>query len=234
MILEVQKLNTGYGKLQVLFDLSMHINGGEIVAVIGPNGSGKSTILRAVSGILPVWSGDILFEKRSIVNNATSENIAAGLTFSPQGNRIFTELSVLENLEIAGFLMEKERLEDRIASVLAFFPVLKSKLKSSGGSLSGGEQQILALARALIPSPKLLLLDEPSLGLAPNLISDLFEKLVTIKNETDLSIIIVEQKVTEILEIANRVYAIKLGKVAFEGKTTELRDNKQKLKAIFL
>ncbi|MDO9577053.1 MAG: ABC transporter ATP-binding protein [Candidatus Cloacimonadales bacterium] len=233
-MLEIKNLETGYGKKQVLFDISMVVSAGEIVGIIGPNGAGKSTILKAVSGILPIWSGDILFNDKSIKKNSIAENIKSGLTFAPQGNRVFDELTVKDNLELGGYLLDKKKLKKRIEQTFETFPILKKRSKQIAGKLSGGEQQMLALARALIPEPKLLLLDEPSLGLAPNLLKDVFEKFVEINKNFGISILIVEQKVNEILNISDRVYSIKLGKVAFEGKPSELIGNKDKLKELFL
>ncbi len=233
-LLKIDKIDTGYGKKPVLFDLSMSVNAGEIVSIIGPNGAGKSTVLKAVSGLLPLWQGDIFYESISIKKNTTAQNIKMGLTFCPQGNRVFDEMSVLDNLEIGGFNLPRKRLKERIEIILETFPALKSRLKESAGNLSGGEQQMLALSRALIPPTKLLLLDEPSLGLAPNLLGNVFKKLVEINKEFGLAMLIVEQKVLEVLEICHRVYSIKLGRVAFEGKPEELKGNKQKIKELFL
>ena len=156
-----------------------------------------------------------------------------GLTFCPQGNRVFDEMTVMENLEIGGFNLPKKQLKERIEIILQTFPSLKS-LKETAGNLSGGEQQMLALSRALIPPTKLLLLDEPSLGLAPNLLGNVFKKLVEINREYKITMLIVEQKVMEVLEICHRVYSIKLGRVAFEGKPEELKGNKQMIRELFL
>jgi branched-chain amino acid transport system ATP-binding protein len=233
-MLEIKSINTGYEKKQILFDLSMNVNAGEIVSIIGPNGAGKSTILKAVSGLLPCWSGEIIFDKQNLNGNHISKNISLGITFAPQGNRVFDELSVKENLEIGGINLPKQKLLERIEVSVTLFPLLGERFKQSAGSLSGGEKQMLAVARALIPEPKLLLLDEPSLGLAPNLLNDVFNKIVVIKKEMNLSVLIVEQKVKEVLAISDRVYSIKLGKNAFEGKPEELLNNKEKLKELFL
>ena len=233
-LLKIENVDTGYGQFQVLFGLSLNVRQGEIVSIIGPNGSGKSTILKTICGLLPAWKGDIYFQGQSIKRRSVSRNIESGLTFSPQGNRIFDELLVLENLEIAGFNLHKDELKDRVNDTLAIFPVLKNRMKENAGNLSGGEQQMLALARALIPDPKLLILDEPSLGLAPNLVKDAFQKLIEINKTRKITMLIVEQKVNEVLNISNRVYSIKLGKVAFEGKSEELKGNKKKLNELFL
>ncbi len=147
---------------------------------------------------------------------------------------MFGDLSVMENLQIGGHTLPKKDLKDRIESVLEMFPVLRKRPKQAAGKLSGGEQQMLALARALIPKPKLLMLDEPSLGLSPNLVKNVFQKISEISRETEVSILIVEQKVREVLQICDRVYSIKLGKVSFEGKPEELQDNYSKLRELFL
>ncbi len=233
-MLEIKNLNTGYDKKQVLFDLSLKVDNGAIVSIIGPNGAGKSTILKAICGLISPWNGEILFDKKSLNHNQPSKNIALGITFAPQGNRVFDELTVKENLEIGGYLLQNSLLTERIESVLKIFPLLKDRYKQAAGSLSGGEKQMLALGRALIPQPKLLLLDEPSLGLAPNLLNDVFQKIVEVNQEMKLSILIVEQKVREVLTISHQVYSIKLGKNAFEGKPEELLNDKEKLKNLFL
>ncbi len=233
-MLEIKNLETGYDKKQVLFDISMEVSDGEIVSIIGPNGAGKSTILKAICGILSIWEGDIIFDNKSIKDNSTAKNIKSGLTFAPQGNRVFDELTVKDNLELGGYILDKKKLKERIELTFETFPILKKRTKQIAGKLSGGEQQMLALARALIPEPKLLLLDEPSLGLAPNLLGDVFEKLIEINKEFGISMLIVEQKVNDVLKISDRTYSIKLGKIAFEGKPKELVGNKEKLKELFL
>ncbi len=217
-----------------MFHLSLAANEGEVIGIIGPNGAGKSTILKAICGLLPLWTGDIVFDGKSISGNSPSKNIRLGITFCPQGNRVFDELTVLENLEIGGYLLAKKQLKEGIERIIQLFPVLKERLKQNAGNLSGGEKQMLALARALIPSPRLLLLDEPSLGLAPNLLDSVFKKLKEINREFNLTMLIVEQKVKEILSISHYVHSIKLGKVAFSGLPDELKDNKEKLKELFL
>lgn len=234
MLLNVQNMECGYGKKQVLFDISLKVEAGEIVAIIGPNGAGKSTILKAISGLIPAWQGKINFNGNDITKQEISKNIAAGITFCPQGNRVFDELTVKENLEIGGFNLKKQILFERIDNVLSFFPELRHRLKEYAGNLSGGEQQKLALSRALIPKPKLLLLDEPSLGLAPNILKDVFDKFKKINNEIGTSILIVEQKVHDVLNISDRVYAIRLGRVGYEGPAEDLKDNTELLKKLFL
>ncbi|NQU23853.1 MAG: ABC transporter ATP-binding protein [Candidatus Nealsonbacteria bacterium] len=233
-MLEIRKLDTGYGKKQVLFGLSMEVRNGEIVAIIGPNGAGKSTVLKAVCGLIPAWNGRMCFDGTTTNGSTPAQNVARGITFAPQGNRVFAGLNVMENLQIGGFQVPRKELRGRIAQVLDVFPVLKDRAKQDAGNLSGGEQQMLALARALIARPKLLMLDEPSLGLSPNLVRSVFGKIVEINRDTGVSILIVEQKVREVLRVCNRVYSLKLGKLAYDGTPEELRDDKGKLKELFL
>lgn len=233
-MLEIKNLNTGYEKKQVVFDVSLNVSQGEIVSLIGPNGAGKSTILKATCGLIPSWSGEISFENKKLNGNEPPENLKLGISFCPQGNRVFDELSVSENLEIGGYILNKNKAKERIQKVLEIFPTLKERLKQNAGSLSGGEQQMLAVARALIPEPKLLLLDEPSLGLAPNLVKELFDKFVELNKKLGITILIVEQKVREVLAISNRVYSLKLGSVSFSGKSEELLGDKERLKTLFL
>ena len=233
-MLEVKNLNTGYEKKPVLFDASVKVDKGEIVSVIGPNGAGKSTLLKAICGTIPSWSGEVIFNGIKLNGNEPPENLKQGISYCPQGNRVFDDLSVKENLEIGGYILKKKKVNERIEEVLNIFPVLKERINQDARSLSGGEQQMLAVARALITEPKLLLLDEPSLGLAPNLVKDLLDKFVELNKKLGLTILIVEQKVNDVLKISNRVYSLKLGEVAFEGKSSELMGNKEKLKELFL
>lgn len=233
-MLQIRELDTGYGKKQVLFGLSMEVRNGEIVALIGPNGAGKSTVLKAVCGLIPTWRGKIRFDGTATNGSTPAQNVARGITFAPQGNRVFTDLTVMENLEIGGFQLPRKELRGRIAQVIEMFPILKDRAKQDAGNLSGGEQQMLALARALIAKPKMLMLDEPSLGLSPNLVRSVFGKIAEINRDTGVSILIVEQKVREVLRVCNRVYSLKLGKLAFDGTPDELQDDKAKLKELFL
>lgn len=232
-MLEVKNIQTGYGKKQVLFDTSLEVKQGEIVAIIGPNGAGKSTILKAVCGLIPVWDGEILFNDTPINGSSPAKNVKRGITFCPQGNRVFDELSVIENLQIGGIHLKTIELKERIDGILKLFPILKDRLRQNAGSLSGGEKQMLALCRTLIPKPKLLMLDEPSLGLSPNLVSAAFEKIIEINKDTGIAILIVEQKVREVLKISHRVYGLKLGKVEFAGKPEEIMHD-DPLRKVFL
>jgi branched-chain amino acid transport system ATP-binding protein len=233
-LLAVEGLETGYGKKQVLFGVSLAVQPGEVVAIIGPNGSGKSTALRAICGLLSCWRGSILFDRQAVNGNSPAKNLTRGLAFAPQGNRVFDELSVMENLEIGGFTVPRKLLPARFEEVFRLFPVLKERRRQVAGRLSGGERQMLALARALIPKPKLLMLDEPSLGLFAGMLKDVFGMITRVNHETGTAFLVVEQKVREVLAISNRVYSLKLGRVAFAGSSSELRDNKERLKELFL
>jgi len=233
-MLTLKEIHTGYGKKPVLFGVSLAVGAGEIVSIVGPNGAGKSTILKAACGLIDVWEGEIFFENQRINDSSPAQNVKRGISFCPQGNRVFDELSVLENLEIGGIHMPTKRLKVEIEEVLALFPALQDRLKQNSGTLSGGEKQMLALARSLITKPKLLLLDEPSLGLSPGLITTAFEKIRQINKEMETTLLIVEQKVREVLKISHRVYGIKLGKVAFEGLPEELKHDEEKLRRLFL
>ena len=233
-MLEIRNLETGYGKRQVLFDISLEVHEGEIVALIGPNGAGKSTVLKVVCGLIPAWKGEIRFGGAATNGSTPAQNVARGITFCTQGNRVFDELTVRENLEIGGYQLRQKDLKGRIEEVLRVFPALRGRLKQEAGRLSGGEQQMLSVARALVPRPKFLMLDEPSLGLAPNLVKSIFEQVVRINRETGVAVLIVEQKVREVLAISQRVYSLKLGRVAHGGLSEDLAGEEHRLRELFL
>ena len=232
-MLSVSDLETGYGKKQVLFGVSLEVQQGEIVALIGPNGAGKSTILKTVCGLLLAWRGQIRFGGVAVNGSTPARNVARGITFAPQGNRVFDELTVMENLELGGFQLPRKELKGRIEAVLEMLPILRERARQDAGKLSGGEQQMLALARALVPKPKLLMLDEPSLGLSPNLVRSVFEKVTEVNQEAGVTVLIVEQKVREVLRIAHRAYGMRLGKIALEGPPDVFLEA-DRLKQLFL
>lgn len=233
-VIEIRDLETGYGKKQVLYGLSIKARAGEITALIGPNGAGKSTVLKAICGVIPCWKGDVLFCGARINGATPAQNVARGITLAPQGSRVFHGMTVIENLEAGGFQLGRREVKERIAEMFDIFPLLKERAKQDAGHLSGGEQQMLALARALIPKPKLLMLDEPSLGLSPSLSDDVFDRIAEIARATGLCILVVEQKVREILDVCTRVYSLKLGRLSFEGTPDILEEDKEKLKKLFL
>jgi len=233
-LLEVEGLVSGYGKKQVLNGVNIEVMPGEIVALIGHNGAGKSTLLKTVFGLLPAWTGLMRLEGKCMTLPTPGKMLRLGVCYVPQGNRVFTDLTVRENLELGGVTVPgNTRLNDGIDRVLTLFPRIKPRLRQRAGSLSGGEKQMLALANALILSPRLLLLDEPSLGLAPPLVADALSHIQEINRGSGVTVLIVEQKVREVLKIAQRVYVLRNGQVSFSGSTDELRDD-VKLREVYL
>lgn len=234
VILGIKDLVAGYGKKQVVNGVSICVKRGEIIALIGHNGAGKSTLLKAVFGLIPVWSGVISLGGKVIAKPEPRPLREAGVSYVPQGNRVFTELTVLENLEIGGTtLANKQQLKDGIERMCLLFPSLKKCLMQRAGTLSGGEKQMLALANALVQAPRLLLLDEPSLGLAPPLVSVALGRISQISRDNNVTVLIVEQKVREVLKIASRVFVLRTGRISFSGAAEELKDE-SKLKAVYL
>jgi branched-chain amino acid transport system ATP-binding protein len=233
-VLKVDALVTGYDKKQVLNGVSLDVAPGEIVALIGHNGAGKSTFIKAVFGMLRIWEGTVTLDGTSLDSPSPRRMIHAGVTYVPQGNRVFSDLSLRENLELGGLaLRNKRELPERIDRALELFPALKSRSRQRAGTLSGGEKQMLALANALILSPRLLLLDEPSLGLAPPLVSEALGRIHQIAQDNDVAVLIVEQKVREVLKIAQRVYVLRNGVVSYAGSADSLKDE-AKLRQVYL
>ena len=216
--LEVDSLNVYYGGIHALQDVSLYIDEGEIVSVVGANGAGKSTLLRAIAGDKAIKSGTVTFCGERFPHTAY-ETMAKGISLVPEGRRIFPNLTVKENLIVSTFSRKdpKESIERDFEEVLALFPRLRERLKQRGGTLSGGEQQMLAVGRALMAHPKLLCMDEPSLGLAPIIVDELFEKILQLNRERGQTIMIVEQNAFLALEVANRAYVIKTGSITREG-----------------
>lgn len=233
-ILNINIEEAGYGKKVILNDISLSIEKEMITAFIGPNGAGKSTLLKSIIGTIDFVKGEIKFEDKNILKILVERRVEMGIGFVPQGNRVFHDLKVSEDLEIAGYILkDKTELKNSIETVLEFFPDLKNLLKQDAGDLSGGEKQQLALARALVTKPKILMLDEPSLGLSPQLLHQAFEIIKNVRETFGCTILIVEQKVRDILKIADKVYALKLGNIVFEGTPQELEKG-ENLKEIFL
>jgi branched-chain amino acid transport system ATP-binding protein len=232
-MLTVENLVTGYGKKQVLNGVSLEVSAGEIVALIGHNGAGKSTLLKAAFGLLPIWQGQVSLDGKALNAPNPREMLRAGVAYVPQGNRVFTDLTVRENLEVAGTtLPNKASRNEGIERGLGLFPALRPRLRQRAGTLSGGEKQLLALANALVVSPRLLLMDEPSLGLAPQHVAEALRHVQEINRDSTVTVLIVEQKVREVLKIAGRVYVLRTGRVSFHGPTRELDD--AKLRDVYL
>lgn len=216
-ILQLNNIHVHYGGVKALAGVNIQINKNEIVALMGPNGAGKSTILKAIFGLAPIESGKVTWEG-SEIKLKPFEVVELGISFVPQGRRVFKNLSVYENIEIGGHAIKNKRvLKERIEEVLDIFPALKEKLGQKSGQLSGGQQQMVALARGLVTDPKLLLLDEPSLGLAPKIVKEVFAKIKEINERKGTAIIVVEHNIKSLLEIAGRAYVLDKGKVVSEG-----------------
>lgn len=225
-LLQLKNVHVHYGGVKALDGISVGIDEGEIVALMGPNGAGKSTILKAIFGLAPIDSGEVLWEGQSF-KPVSYEVVERGVSFVPQGRRVFHSLTVMENLEIGGFnIRSNSERKERIANVLDLFPALKGKLKAKSGTLSGGQQQMLAIARGLMSDPKVLLLDEPSLGLAPKVVKEVFTKIKEINEQRKTAIFIVEHNLKSLLEITKRAYVLDKGKVYAEGNPKDLVENK--------
>ncbi|MCL5020632.1 MAG: ABC transporter ATP-binding protein [Bacteroidetes bacterium] len=218
----------------VIKNISFAVEQGAIIAFIGPNGAGKSTLLKVLIGMLSAKDTSVTLDGTALSTRNPEMNVRKGMSFVPQGNRVFTELSVKENLEVGGYLLSgKEEVGSRIEEMLLIFPDLKERLKDNSGVLSGGEKQQLALARALMLKPKVLMLDEPSLGLSPKLVTKAFDILLQINKELGTTILVVEQKVHEVLRIAAWVYALRMGEIVFSGTPAEVQQG-ETMKKIFL
>jgi branched-chain amino acid transport system ATP-binding protein len=232
-MLEVDKINVFYGEIQVLWDLSLTVNKNEIVALIGSNGAGKTTTLKAVTGLLPVRSGKIRFLGRSIENMPTHKRVDIGITMVPEGRRLFQYMTVYENLRMGAYTRRAvEKFEDTLEWIYGLFPVLKEFRDRLANTLSGGEQQMLAIARALMSRPELLLMDEPSLGLAPTIVTKLYEKIKELR-ENGVTILLVEQNVRNALEISDRTYVLESGRITLSGDSKELL-NDERIKKAYL
>jgi len=228
-ILEVKNLSVYYGTVRALEDISFSVNQGEIVSLLGPNGAGKSTALKAICGLVPVDKGEICFQDKSISGLTPDRLVKKGLCLVPEGRRVFTTMTVIENLEMGAFTLSRgdsSELQKRLEKVYHLFPILRERKKQKAGTLSSGEQQMLAIGRALMLKPLLLLLDEPSLGLSPNYVEAVFEKLVDI-NKDGISILLVEQNAFKALEICHRGYIFEIGKIAIEGERGNLLNNEE-------
>jgi branched-chain amino acid transport system ATP-binding protein len=232
-MLTVEKLEAFYGKKQVLFGIDMKLADHRIAAVIGPNGAGKSTLLRAVFGLGPQRQGMIRFNQNDLSRQTPSENIAAGIAFVPQGARVFRDLSVFENLRMGGYTLSPALLPSRIEEALNAFPILRERRRQTAGALSGGERQMLAFGMALMLHPRLLLIDEPSIGLAPKLVAQIFDTIVQVRGKFGTSVLIVEQQAQQILRIADKVFVIRAGRLISEGPVENYR-NEDALRQVYL
>ncbi len=231
-MLKLNDINTYYGNIQALKGVSLEIDKGEIVTLIGANGAGKSTTLMSISGLVPPRSGEVLFEGRSIYQMTPNEIVKQGICQVPEGRRIFPYLTVLENLDMGAFLRkDKAEISKDLDYALELFPILAERRHQAGGTLSGGEQQMLAISRALMARPRLLLLDEPSLGLAPLVVKRIFEIIEKINSEHNTTIFLVEQNANLALKVAHRGYVMENGRITLSDTADNLLANEEVRKA---
>jgi branched-chain amino acid transport system ATP-binding protein len=225
-MLEIARLCAGYGGLPVLHDITLRVGAGEFVAIVGPNGAGKTTLFKTISGVVSATSGTIGFQSQDLLALPPASRAHLGIAHVPEGRQVFASLSVRENLEM-GARTEAGRAawKDNLEKIHAWFPLLAQRAKAPAGSLSGGQQQMLAIARGIASAPKLLMLDEPSMGLAPAVADEIFERIVAIHASGGLTVLLVEQRVAEALHFANRGYVLEAGRVVLEGSHDELKSN---------
>jgi len=230
-MLKLKNVNTYYGKVHALKNVSLHLKQGEIVTLIGANGAGKTTLLNTLSAITPAASGEILLEGKALDGLSADRIVSLGLSQVPEGRQVFNPLSVEENLELGAYLRfrargQKGEIAADLERMFGMFPRLKERRRQAAGTLSGGEQQMLAIGRALMARPKLLLLDEPSMGLAPLVVQDIFKVIEQLRSEEGTTILLVEQNARAALKVADRGYVLETGKVILEGIASELLENK--------
>jgi branched-chain amino acid transport system ATP-binding protein len=230
-MLEVKNVNVYYGAIHALKDLSLKINEGEIVTLIGGNGAGKSTTLKTISGLLTPKSGEVKFNGKITNNLRATDLVKLGISHVPEGRRIFTKMSVMENLEMGAYIRDdKKEMDKDYQKVFSLFPILEKRKGQIAGTLSGGEQQMLAIGRGLMSRPKLLLLDEPSMGLAPIIVKEIF-KIISDINESGTTVLLVEQNANLALKLSHRAYIIRNGEIEIEGKSEEILEDDRVRKA---
>ena len=223
-MLELRNVTAGYGHFTALWDVSLSVAAGEAVAVVGPNGSGKTTLLRVISGLIAPRAGQLVFDGAALAGRPAYEIVAHGIAHVPEGRRIFPALTVVDNLKMGAFLpAARQRFGESLERVFALFPVLAERQRQRAGSLSGGEQQMLSIGRALMSRPKLILLDEPSMGLAPVLVLRLFDLIRRVREE-GYTILVVEQNVRQVLKLVDRAYLLEVGRIKMEGRAAELSE----------
>lgn len=228
-MLHVKNLNTRYGPIHVLKNVSLHVNQGEIVSIIGANGAGKTTLLVSISGLITPASGEIIFEGQRINGISPAKIVSLGIAHAPEGRQVFSPLTVMENLRLGAFARKKaseQEIEDDIGEVFSLFPRLRERQDQTAGTLSGGEQQMLAIGRAMMAKPRLLMLDEPSLGLAPKLVEVIIKTVVDL-NSKGTTILLVEQNARKALEISHRAYVLETGRITIQGPASELAEDSE-------
>ena len=223
-MLKVENLESGYGPMQVLWQPSLEVKRGAITSLLGPNGAGKTTILRTILGSITPWGGKITYEEEDVTHLPTHKKVDMGITLVPEGRHLFVSMSTHENLTMGAYPKEAaKRMDESLDLVYALFPILKERAKQRAGSLSGGEQQMLTIARALMTKPRLIMLDEPSQGLAPKLVGEVFDTIEKMKAEIGLTILLVEQNVEASLEMSDYVYVMHEGRIKAEGSAEEIK-----------
>lgn len=233
-MLEIEHLGVAYANVDVLHDVNVSVAASEFVAIVGPNGAGKSTLFNAISGVVPPRAGSIRFYGEDLLALAPAKRAHAGIAHVPEGRQVFPSLSVLENLEMGGYSRRDDSdWAETLARIYEWFPVLSTRSKQRAGTLSGGEQQMLAIGRGLASSPRLLMLDEPSMGLSPVFADEIFERIVEIHRREKLAILLVEQRVAEAVHFADRGYVLESGRVILEG-TRETFQNDDRIRAAYL
>ncbi len=232
-MLDLKNVSAAYGRIQILHEVSLHVKEKEIVCIIGPNGAGKSTTFKVIMGFIDYLGGEMVFNDRSLVGNRPDKILGLGLGYVPQGRIVFNQMSVRENLEIGAFLQrDKQLIRESMEYVFSLFPRLEERQKQLAGTMSGGEQQMLAMGRALMIRPTMMMLDEPSLGLSPRFTDEIFEKILDLAS-SGMTIMLVEQNAARALEISDRGYVLELGKNRYEGTGKELLDN-QNVRRMYL
>ena len=231
-MLKVENLRAGYGSINILWDISFNVQAGEVVAILGSNGAGKTTMVRAITGMVRPSAGSVFFDGEDLARKSSRYILEKGIVQVPEGRQIFSEMTVLENLEMGAFdKRTRAAFQDNLNISYQRFPKLQERSKQAAGTLSGGEQQMLAVARALIGMPRLLILDEPSLGLAPNIVDDILDVASDMAKKNGIAVLLVEQDITKALACADRGYVVENGRIALEGTAAALQANEHVKKA---
>ena len=234
MLLEARHLHVGYGDAPAIWDVSLEVDAGEIVSVIGPNGAGKTTLINAIAGLLRCRRGELRFDGCDMTSVRSHDYCAHGIALVPEGRRLFVKMSVEENLELGCYLpAPRSRREESLERVYTLFPILRDKRRQAAGELSGGQQQMLAIGRALMARPRIVLFDEPSLGLAPTIVDDMFGIIGRVRSE-GAAVLLVEQNVLKALEVADRAYVLSHGRLVLEGAAQDLRGRPELLRSSYL
>jgi branched-chain amino acid transport system ATP-binding protein len=230
MILQLTGVSAAYGAVKALHEVSLEVNAGEVVTLIGANGAGKSTCLKVITGLLPASAGQVVWQGKDLATVPAHRRVGEGIAMSPEGRQVFPRMTVRENLEMGAYIRRDSEMEADMEKVFGLFPILKGRLHQLAGTLSGGEQQMLAIGRALMSKPRLLLLDEPSLGLAPLIVRQIFSIIQDIR-ALGLAVLLVEQNARQALKVADRAYVFEVGRVVLSGPACELSNNPQVQKA---